>query len=168
MFKKVHAGGRFDPEVVGALSVTVDKRAGTSYPLRELAQVVPRGGRAVSLLAHEAGYVKAIMSAVQASPDFNQQPQRDPDNELELVLRVEPETREDLVARVRAVANEWTSRVRHIRQRRDKTHLAWKKTGAIGADMRYKADGELDKVIKVATDEIEALKSSAIKAADSL
>lgn len=168
VFKKVHAGGRFDPDVIGALSVTVDKKAGTSYPLRELAQIVPRGGRAVSLLVHEADYVKAIMSAVQASPDFNQQPQRDPDNELELILKVEPESRDDLIGRIRALANEWTSRVRHIRQKRDKTHLSWKKIGAVSADMRFKADKDLDKVIKTATDEIEAQKNSALKAAESL
>lgn len=168
VFKKVHAGGRFDPDVIGALIVAVDRKAGTSYPLRELAQVVPRGGRAVSLLVHEAAYVRPIMSAVQASPDFNQQPQRDPDNELELTLKIEPETRDDLVRRVRAVANDWTTRVRQIRQKRDKTHLAWKKAGEVSADMRFTADKELDKLIKVATDEIDALKNSAVKAAESL
>ncbi|KAI1119278.1 ribosome recycling factor [Nemania sp. NC0429] len=167
-FKKVHAGGRFDPDVIGGLSVAVDRKAGTSYPLRELAQVVPRGGRAVSLLVHEADHVRAIMSAVQASPEFNQQPQRDPDNELELVLKVQPETRDDLVRRVRDLANDWTARVRLIRQKRDKTHVAWKKAGAVGADMKFTADKELDKLIKSTTDEIERIKTSAVKAADSL
>ncbi|KAI0872627.1 ribosome recycling factor [Hypoxylon argillaceum] len=167
IFKKLHTGGRFDPDVVGALRVTVDRKAGDAYPLRELAQVVPRGGRAVSLLAHEAAYVKPIMSAVQASPEFNQQPQRDPDNELELVLRIEPERPEDLVRRAKAVANEWRDRVRSARQRRDKQHVTWKKEGALGPDLKRTADKELDKVIKAAMTEIDEVEKSAVKAAES-
>ncbi|KAI0096108.1 ribosome recycling factor [Nemania sp. FL0031] len=165
--KKLHTGGRFDPEVIGALKVPVDKRGVVSYPLHELAQVVPRGGRTVSLLVHDDGYVKAIMSAVQGSPDFNQQPQRDPDNELELVLKVEPEKPEDLVRRVKALAHEWRERVRAIRQKRDKLHATWKKDGLIGPDLKRTADKELDKVIKTAVVEIDEFEKSAIKAAES-
>ncbi|KAI0468514.1 ribosome recycling factor [Xylaria cf. heliscus] len=164
--KKMHTGGRFDPDVVGALSVTVDKKAGDAYPLRELAQVVPRGGRAVSLLVHEAAYVKPIMSAVQASPDFNQQPQRDPDNELELLLKVEPEKPDDLVRRARAVAHEWRERVRAVRQKRDKLHVTWKKDGALGPDLKRTADKELDKVIKAAIAEVDEAEKSAVKVAE--
>ncbi|KAI0456373.1 ribosome recycling factor [Xylaria acuta] len=165
--KKMHTGGRFDPDAVGALRVTVDKGAGEAYPLRELAQVVPRGGRAVSLLVHEAAYVKPIMSAVQASPDFNQQPQRDPDNELELVLRIEPEKRDDLVRRIRAVAHEWRERARAVRQKRDKLHATWRKDGALGPDLKRTADKELDKVIKAAIAEVDDAEKNAVKIAES-
>ncbi|KAI0444879.1 ribosome recycling factor [Xylaria telfairii] len=160
LLKKTQTGGRFDPEVVGALAVTVDKKAGEAYPLRELAQVVPRGGRAVSLLVHEAAYVKPIMSAVQASPDFNQQPQRDPDNELELVLKIELETREDFDIRVKAIANEWRDRIRAVRQKRDKLHVTWRRDGAIGPDLQRAADKELDKIIKAALAEVDEVKKS--------
>ncbi|KAI1128676.1 ribosome recycling factor [Nemania abortiva] len=166
-FKKLHTGGRFDPDVIGALPVLVDKRGCVSYPLRELAQVVPRGGRTVSLLVHEAVYVKAIMSAVQGSPEFNQQPQRDADNELELILKVEPEKREDLVKKVKAVAHEWRERIRAARQKRDKQHVTWKKDGLIGPDLKRTADKELDKVIKAATAEVDDAEKSAVKAAES-
>ncbi|EEY21109.1 conserved hypothetical protein [Verticillium alfalfae VaMs.102] len=39
----------------------------------------------------------------QASPDFNQQPQPSPDNDLELLLKVEPERKEDLVVKAKAL-----------------------------------------------------------------
>jgi ribosome recycling factor len=166
-FKKLHTSGRFDPDVIGALRVTVDKKEGLAYPLRELAQVVPRGGCAVSLLVHDADYVKPIMSAVQSSPEFNQQPQRDADNELELVLKIEPEKREDLVRRVKATAHEWRERVRAVRQKRDKLHATWKKDGTLGPDLKRTADKELEKVIKAAITEIDDAEKSGIKVAES-
>ncbi|TRX94176.1 hypothetical protein FHL15_004944 [Xylaria flabelliformis] len=165
--KKMQTGGRFDPDAVGALQVTVDKKAGESYPLRELAQVVPRGGRAVSLLVHEAEYVKPIMSAVQTSADFNQQPQRDPDNELELILKIEPEKRDELVKRVKATAHEWRERIRAVRQKRDKLHVTWKKDKVVGPDLKNTADKELEKIIKAAVAEVDEAEKNAIKIAES-
>ncbi|KAI0397410.1 ribosome recycling factor [Xylariaceae sp. FL0594] len=166
--KKLHTGGRFDPEAIGSLKVLVDKKEGTVYPLHELAQVVPRGGRAVSLLVHDADWVKPIMSAVQASPDYNQQPQRDPDNELELTLKVEPEKREDIAKRVKAVAHEWRERVRAVRQKRDKLHVTWRKEGLVGPDLKVTADKQLEKVIETATAEIDEAEKQALKAVERL
>ncbi len=184
--KLLRSGGRFNPDVIGALRVavggggdgattttattttttTTTKQQQHYYPLRELAQVVPRGGRTVSILAHEAGSVKAIMSAVQASPDFNQQPQRDPDNELELTLKVEPERREDVQRRAKAACHEWRERVRQVRQRRDRLHAAWRRDGALGPDLKRTADKELDKIIKAKVADIDAAEKEALKAAD--
>ncbi|OTB04495.1 hypothetical protein M426DRAFT_11646 [Hypoxylon sp. CI-4A] len=168
LLKKLKTGGRFNPDVVGSLRVVPDRkrRPDASYPLRDVAQVIPRGGRTISVLAHEEAYVKAIMSAVQASPDFNQQPQRDPDNELELVLKIEPERRDDLVRRVKAACNEWRDRVRSVRQKRDKLHATWKKDGALGPDAKRTADKELDKVIKSKMGEIDDAEKDALKAAE--
>ncbi|KAI1800484.1 ribosome recycling factor [Daldinia bambusicola] len=164
LLKKLRVGGRFNPDVVGALRVQPDRKdASTTYPLREVAQVVARGGRTISVIAHEAGYVKAIMSAVQASPDFNQQPQRDPDNELELVLKIEPESRDDLLKRAKALCNEWRDRIRSVRQKRDKQHATWQKNGDIGPDLKRTADKELDKIIKAKIAEIDALEKDTVK-----
>ncbi|RWA08337.1 hypothetical protein EKO27_g6759 [Xylaria grammica] len=165
--RQIHTGARFDPDVLGGLRVTVDKKTGEAYPLRELAEVVWRGGRVVSLLVHEDGWVKPIMSAVQRSPQFNQQPQRDPDNALELTLKIEPEKREDLIKRVKTVAHEWRERIRAIRQKRDKLHATWKKDGTIVPDVKTTADKELDKIIKAAIGQVDAAEKSAIKAAES-
>ncbi|RYO74541.1 hypothetical protein DL764_010800 [Monosporascus ibericus] len=165
--KKLRSGGRFNPDVLGALRVAVTKGSpAETYPLRELAQVIPRGGRTVSILAHEAGSIRAIMSAVQASSEFNQQPQRDPDNELELVMKIEPESRDDVVRRVKAACHEWRERVRRERQRRDKLHTAWRKEGNIGPDLKRTADKQLDKIIKAKMAEIDAAEKEALKAAE--
>ncbi|KAI1399195.1 ribosome recycling factor [Hypoxylon fuscum] len=162
--KKLKSGGRFNPDVVGNLRVQPDrKKPGLTYPLREVAQVIPQGGRTISIIAHEEAYVKPILSAVQASPDFNQQPQRDPDNELELSLKIEPEKRDDLLKRVKDMCLDWRDRVRSVRHRRDKQHVAWRKEGLLGPDMKRKADAELDKIIKAKMTEIDAAEKEALK-----
>lgn len=170
--KKIRGGGRFNPEQLGALRVGLHEHHGhgasvttttDTFPLRELAQVVPKGGRTVSLLVHEEASVKAILSAVQMSPDFNQQPQRDPDNPLELILKVEPERREDVVKRVKALCHEWRERIRQVRQKRDKVHAQWKKDGVLLPDMKRKADTELDKVIKAKIAEVDAAEKETLK-----
>lgn len=164
--KKLRAGGRFNPDLVGALRVQPDRKEGASFPLRELAQVVPKGGRSISILVHEEAYVKPIMSAIQASKDFNQQPQRDPDNELELLLKIEVERREDVVKRIKAVCHEWRERVRSVRQKRDKLHATWKKDNLIGPDLKRKVDVELDKIIKAKITEIDAAEKEVMKATE--
>ncbi|KAF7515678.1 hypothetical protein G7054_g14463 [Neopestalotiopsis clavispora] len=148
--KKLKSGGRFNPDAIGALRVQPDKKEATTYPLRELAQAS----------------IKPIMSAIQSSRDFNQQPQRDPDNELELVLKMELESREDVARRAKHVCHEWREKVRQVRQKRDKVHAAWKKDGLLLPDAKRKADTELDKVIKAKIAEIDAAEKDALKAAE--
>lgn len=166
--KKLKTGGRFNPDILGTLRVQPDRKNSTvTYPLRELAQVSSQGGRIVSVLAHEEAYVKPILSAVQASPDFNQQPQRVPDNELELLLRIEPESREDLLRRVKATCNDWRDRARATRRWREKHHANWRKDGGMGPDLKRAAEKELDKVVKAKMVEIDDAEKEALKAAES-
>lgn len=127
-------GGRFNPEMLGQLRVRTDKDSPQSWPLRELAQVVHRGGRSVSILVSDPEYVKPIMSAVQASDDFNQQPQRDPDNELELLLRVEPEDPEEQLRRLRGEVTAWRDAVRGVMAARKQRHAAWLKEKHVTKD----------------------------------
>ncbi|ROT39532.1 ribosome recycling factor [Sodiomyces alkalinus F11] len=146
--KKLSTGGRFNPDVIGALPVTPDPKhdPGQRYPLRELAQVVPRQGRIVSLLVHDKAHVRPIVDAVQASPDFNQQPQRSPDNDLELTLTVEPERREDLAARAHALTHIWRDRVRQATEKRRKVHAKWLVQKEVVPDLKRRADAEVLKV----------------------
>lgn len=127
-------GGRFNPEVLGQLRVRPDRESAETWPLRELAQVVHRGGRSVSILVSDASYVKPILSAVQASDDFNQQPQRDPDNELELLLRVEPEDPEEQQRRLRGEVTAWRDAVRGVMGARKHRHAAWLKEKHVTKD----------------------------------
>lgn len=132
--QEFRVGGRFNPEVLGQLRVRPDRDSAQSWPLRELAQVVHRGGRSVSILVSDAEYVKPIMSAVQASDDFNQQPQRDPDNELELLLRIEPEDPEEQQRRLRGEITAWRDAVRGVMAARKQRHAAWFKDKHVTKD----------------------------------
>jgi len=163
--KKFRAGGRFNPDAIASLPVSTDKATGESYPLRELGQVVPKGGRTISIILHEEAYIKPVMSAIQASPDFNQQPQRDPDNELELILKIEAESPEDVAKRIKALCHDWRGKVKLIRQKRDKQHTSWRKDGLILADDKKLADKELEKVIKALNAEIDAKEKETLKLA---
>ena len=166
LLKKLRSGGRFNPDLLGGVRVQPDKSGGgASYPLRELAAVVPRGGRAVSIVVHEAAYLKPVLSAIQAHKDYNQQPQRDPDNELELVLKIEPEAPEDAARRARAVCHEWRERVREVRKKRATLHDAWKKDRLLLPDVKRKADTELEKIIKAELTKLDAVEKDATKAA---
>ncbi|KAM3514021.1 hypothetical protein MY11210_002338 [Beauveria gryllotalpidicola] len=164
-------GGRFNPSHLGALPVTVkDANAGAgstteTFPLRELAQVVPRGGRTVALLVNEKAYVKPIMSAVQTSPDFNQQPQRSDDNELELLLRVEAERPEEVVRRVKEATQAWRERVRQARTRHDKLLKEARKSGALLPDTLKKVEKEVQKLQDKKIKEIDALEAQSVKQA---
>ncbi|KAK4197865.1 ribosome recycling factor domain-containing protein [Triangularia verruculosa] len=108
--------GRFNVDSIGAIPVSLDKKSPVTYRLQELATVAPLGGRRWSILAFEEASVKPIISAVLKSPDFNQQPQRNEENPLELTMTVEPEKVDDLVKRAKDLCTEWRNKLR------DETH----------------------------------------------
>jgi ribosome recycling factor len=132
--REFKAGGRFNPEVLGQLRVRPDRGSEQTWPLRELAQVVHRGGRTVSILVSDAEYIKPIMSAVQNSDAFNQQPQRDPDNELELTLRVEPENPDEQLRRLRGEITAWRDAIRGVMGARKLKLFAFQQAGHLIKD----------------------------------
>lgn len=157
-------GGRFNPASLGALSVTIkDHGDASTYPLRELAQIVPRSGRSISLLVNEKDYIKPIMSAVQSSKEFNQQPQRSDDNELELLLTVERERRDEVVKRIKEATQAWKEGVRRVRTKHEKVLKDWKKNGTVVPDVVRKAEKELQKVQDKKMKDIDQEEASTIK-----
>lgn len=157
-------GGRFNPTSLGALSVTIkDHGDASTFPLRELAQIVPRSGRSISLLVNEKDYIKPIMSAVQSSKEFNQQPQRSDDNELELLLTVERERRDEVVKRVKETTQAWKEGVRRVRSKHEKVLKDWKKNGTVVPDIVRKAEKELQKVQDKKMKDIDQEEASTIK-----
>ncbi|KAG6121536.1 hypothetical protein E4U13_004439 [Claviceps humidiphila] len=164
-------GGRFNPDNLGALPVSIKPseeangghKTTTTFPLRELAQVVPRSGRTISLLVNDREYIKPIMSAVQSSKDYNQQPQRSEDNDLELLMKVELERKDDLIRRVKEVAQGWKEKIRQGRSRHDKVLKGWAKKGTILKDVAHKAEKELQKVLDEKLKEIAAEEAQALK-----
>lgn len=126
--------GRFNPEVLGQLKVQPDRNAPETYPLSDFASVVPRGGRNLSIIVSDATYIKPVMSAVQNSKHFNQQPQQDPDNDLELILRIEADDPEEQVKRVKAAFNAWKDAAREALAERKVKHAKWLKAKDITKD----------------------------------
>ncbi|KAL2200049.1 ribosome recycling factor-domain-containing protein [Corynascus similis CBS 632.67] len=151
--KKLRSGGRFNADAIGAIPVQVDnkdnKQRGASsatFPLRELATVAPLGGRRWSILAFEESSVKPILSAVQRSEDFNQQPQRSEDNPLELTMTVEPERADALARRAKTVCQAWRDRVRDEARRRSDLHKKWRGDGLLLSDDAHKLKDKLQKL----------------------
>ena len=157
-------GGRFNPTNLGNLSVPIkDEDGPTNYPLRELAQIVPRSGRSISLLVNEKEYIKPIMSAVQSSKEFNQQPQRSEDNELELLLTVERERKDEVIKRVKETTQAWREGVRRARSKHEKKLQGWKKKGTVLPDLVKRAEKELQKVQDKKMKEIDQEEAQTIK-----
>ncbi|KAI1022741.1 hypothetical protein LB503_000558 [Fusarium chuoi] len=158
-------GGRFNPTNLGSLPVPMKDHDDNdvTFPLRELAQVVPRSGRAISLLVNDKEYIKPIMSAVQASREFNQQPQRSEDNELELLLKVELERKDDVERRIKETVQHWKDRIRNARSRHEKTLKDWKKSGTVLPDIVKKAEKELQKVQDKKMKEIDQEEAQTIR-----
>lgn len=150
---------------VALSSLSVPTREG-AFPLRELAQVVPRTNRTISLLANDKSHVKPIMSAIQASGAFNQQPQKDPENELELVMRVEVERPEEVKRRLKEVCHVWRERVRGVRQKREKVISGWKKDKVVSADVGRKLGTELTNIMKKELEKVDKAEAQAVAQAD--
>lgn len=146
LLKKMRAGGRFNPDVIGELRVRPDKKLPETFPLHELAAVVPKGGRNISVLVHEAAFVKPVMSAIQTSPDFNQQPQRSEENELELLLKIEPEKKEGLVKRAKETCHSWREQIRAETHKRDVLAKKWHKDGQLTTNDKSRLEKELKKL----------------------
>lgn len=144
--KRVRTGGRFNADAIGQIPVQLDKKSPQTFPLRELATVVPLGGRRWGILAFEEASVKPILSAVQRSDEFNQQPQRSADNPLELVMTVEPERADALVRRARDVCQAWRTKVRDEAHRRAEVHKKWKAERVVSGDDLYRLRTEVQKL----------------------
>ena len=125
---KIRAGGRFNPELLENLKVVVDKNKKETVPLGYLAQVIPKGGRIITVLVGDeevscssvyifcfslhtdiasethltisVQYVKPVISAI-ASSQFSLNPQQDPNNSLQLNVPIPPPTKESRNAALR-------------------------------------------------------------------
>ncbi|KAK3949541.1 ribosome recycling factor domain-containing protein, partial [Pseudoneurospora amorphoporcata] len=147
--KTLRSGSRFSADSIGALAVFPDKKnTALTYPLRDLATVaqVSGSGRKWSILCFDESSVKPIMSAVQNSPDFNQQPQRSEENPLELTITVEPERAEDVQKRVKELCQMWRDKLRAESHKREALHKKWKQGGSILEDDVKSLKGKVQKL----------------------
>lgn len=161
--KKLRTGGRFNPDVIGALRVRPDKKDPATFPLHELAAIVPKGGRTISILVHELDHVKPVLSAIQTSPDFNQQPQRVEDNEQELVLKVEAEKADDVAKRVKEICHAWRGQIREHRHKRDVVLKKWRADNTILPDDLKRIEKDMQKLQDKKMAEIDAEEKKALQ-----
>jgi ribosome recycling factor len=83
------------------------------------------------------------MAALQRSEDFSAQPQRDPDNDLELVLKVEVGRPEEMEKRIKALCNRWKERIREVTAKREKVIKGWQKENVVTKDVFRKLESEI-------------------------
>jgi succinate-semialdehyde dehydrogenase/glutarate-semialdehyde dehydrogenase len=150
------------------VAVKADDGSVATFPLRELAQVVLHAGhRGVSLLLNDRAYIKPVMSAVQASPDYNQQPQRTEDNELELLLKVEAERAAQVVRDIKAATQDWREQIRAARRAHDKVLKdAGKKGGSLLPDQLRAAEKEVQKAQDQQMKQIDAEEKRLVQKAE--
>ncbi|KAG6008775.1 hypothetical protein E4U21_003974 [Claviceps maximensis] len=158
-------GGHWSVDSLSALPVPIKSDDGTfqTTALRDLAMIVPRTGRTISLLVFQREFIKPIMSAVQSSKVFNQQPQRSEDNDLELLLKVGLERKEDLVRQVKDAIQGWREKIRLARTRHDKILKGWVKDKIMLKDVLRLAERELQKEQDAKMKEIDAQEAMAMK-----
>ncbi|RAL01499.1 ribosome-recycling factor [Aspergillus ibericus CBS 121593] len=90
---KLRVGGRFDTRSIENLRVQLSKGIKESVKLGDLAQIIPKGGRMVTILASEEDHVKPIISSIVSS-SLSLTPQPDPHNALQLNITIPPPTKE--------------------------------------------------------------------------
>ncbi|TLS24290.1 hypothetical protein PpBr36_09001 [Pyricularia pennisetigena] len=163
--KAVRLGSRFTPEVLGKVPVTLSKKAGgKTVLLEETALVDVRQGRVVQLTLFEAENRKAVISAIQASDQFNQQPQQDPEDPTILTLKVEPEKLEDQLRNAKDIAHAWREGLRKVTTARQKKHSQWKDAKIITRDDKTKLDKVVQKMQDTCMKAVDAAEEKAVQA----
>ncbi|EEH37221.1 ribosome recycling factor domain-containing protein [Paracoccidioides lutzii Pb01] len=167
---KLRAGGRFNPGTIESLRVAVTKGDGKgskeTVRLGELAQVIPKGGRMLTLLVGEDEYVKPIASALLSS-DLSLNPQRDAHNSLQLNVPIPPptkESREQSVKDAKAAMERASNAVRNARGAINKKlkHMGVKKL--VRPDDLHKQIEKMEKVAEKGQKEVKEVFEAARKA----
>ncbi|KAL1854753.1 ribosome-recycling factor [Paecilomyces lecythidis] len=145
---KLRSGGRFNPEALENLRVHLVKGDKETIKLGQLAQVVPKGGRIVTVLVGEEDYVKPTMSAIVSS-DLSLTPQQDSRNPLQLNITIPPptkESREQTVQVAKAAADKASNAIRNARGSVHKRLQDMQKKKLARPDDIRKAHDEMEKV----------------------
>ncbi|KAJ5099117.1 hypothetical protein N7532_006118 [Penicillium argentinense] len=118
---KLRAGGRFNTASLESLKVQLGKDSSDSFKLGDLAQVVPKGGRMVTLLAAEEEHIKPLASAIVSS-NLSLTPQPDPYNPLQLNIPIPPPTKESRDQNVNVAKQAFEKAANTVRDARGVMH----------------------------------------------
>ena len=165
---QLRTGGRFNPATLEALRVHPDRSSKPSYPLRDLAQVVPRPGRELHLLVADAAHIKPISSAVQTF-GLGVRPDPTGQNPNLLVVAIPPPTADSRRAVVEeagkagAVAADALRNARGVQQKKFRK-MDVEKT--VRADDLRRASGKMEELVRKKGDEVKKIVEGAKKALD--
>ncbi|KAL8381384.1 hypothetical protein RB595_005583 [Gaeumannomyces hyphopodioides] len=156
-------GGRFSPDALGRVLVMLSKGA-AAVPLSEAALVDVQGGRVVQLTLFEPAHRRAVMSAIQSSPQFNQQPQPDPDDDAVLTLKVEPERLDDQLRAVREACHGLRDGLRRVTAARQKKHAQWGRAALVLPDAVAQLNKRVQKMQDAQMKEVDLMENDCVKA----
>ncbi|KAE8376181.1 ribosome recycling factor [Aspergillus bertholletiae] len=163
---KLRVGGRLNTDAIESLRVQLSKGSKETVKLGELAQVVPKGGRMVTVLASEDDHIKPITSAVVSS-DLSLTPQPDAHNSLQLNIPIPPptkESRDQTVSIAKTAMEKATAAVRDSRGSIHKRLQDMQKKKIARPDDVRKAQEQVDKITEKGQREVRDLFEAAKKA----
>ncbi|KAL4802859.1 ribosome recycling factor-domain-containing protein [Aspergillus unguis] len=163
---KLRMGGRLSPETIEGLRVQLNKGTKETEKLGELAQVVPKGGRMVTVLVSEESYMKPVTSAILGA-NLSLTPQQDPHNALQLNIPIPPPTKESRDQTVLAAKAAMERAASSVRDSRGAIHkrlqnLIKKKTAR--PDDARKSQDKMEKLTEKGQKEVKDLFETAKKA----
>ncbi|EED16011.1 ribosome recycling factor, putative [Talaromyces stipitatus ATCC 10500] len=163
--QKLRSGGRFNPEVIEQLRVNLVKGSNETVRLSEVAQVVPKGGRAVTIIVGEEDLVKPVNSAIISS-NLSLTPQPDAHNPLQLNVPIPPPTKESRDQAIKAAKGAMDKAANAVRSARASVHKRLqdmqKKKEARPDDIR-KAHDQMEKLVEKAQKDVKDTFESARK-----
>ncbi|KAI9880145.1 MAG: hypothetical protein M1830_005174 [Pleopsidium flavum] len=154
---KLRAGGRFNPEILEALRVQLVKGSKETVRLGELAQIVPKGGRAVIVMVGEKDHVKSITSTIQTS-NLSLTPQLDPQTPTHLTIPIPPPTQQSRMEALQTAikAGEQAGMaVRNARGVQQKKMRAMQVAKTVRPDDLKKAGEGMEKVVERGHGEVQ-------------
>ncbi|KAF7158547.1 hypothetical protein CNMCM6106_005319 [Aspergillus hiratsukae] len=163
---KLRMGGRFNTESLEDLKVSLSKGSKETISLGELAQVVPKGGRMITILASEEEHMKPITSAILSS-DLSLTPQPDPHNIHQLNISIPPPTkelREQTVVAARAAMEKAAGAVRESRSVSHKRLQDMQRKRLARPDDIRKAQEQMERMAEKGQKEVKELFDAAKKA----
>ncbi|KAI9662307.1 MAG: hypothetical protein M1821_008474 [Bathelium mastoideum] len=154
---KLRPGGRFNPELLEAVTVSVGNGSGgQKHKLSSLAQVVPKG-RTLTIFVEDKDHIKPITSAIFAS-NLNLAPQPAPDNPNNLIINLPPttkESRDQAVATAQKAADTAENAIRSARQAQQKRLRQMQLDRKARPDNVKRAGDKMEKTIKDASAKVK-------------
>ncbi|KAI9835720.1 MAG: hypothetical protein M1819_001897 [Sarea resinae] len=165
---KLRQGGRFNPEILEGLKVQLAKGggAGSVVKLGEVAQVVPRGGRQIAIVAGEKEHLKPLTTSLLAS-NLNLNPQPDAQSPgTTLLIPLPPPTKESRLAALntaqKAAESAYTA-IRAARQAQQKKFRSLELNKVVRPDDLRKAHKSMEDVVERGNAEVKKVVEGAKK-----